>query len=124
MEPRKVRGVYMNKMLYPIFLRWSDEDKLWIAEVPDLPGCLAHGESREAALKAAEEAQGLWLEVATEEGREIPPPSEDASGKFLVRLPKSLHRRLQHLAKLENVSLNQLVLSLLAEKSRPSGDRR
>ena len=103
--------------LYPVYLRWSAEDEAWISEVPDLPGCIADGDTREAALRAAEEAVRLWLEVARMEGRDIPPPSNVAacaSGKFLVRLPRTLHHRLQVMAEAEGVSLNQLVLSLLA----------
>jgi antitoxin HicB len=101
---------------YPIYLRWSNEDDAWIAEVPDLPGCMADGKSEEEAVAAAREAITLWLEVAREDKREIPQPSNEpeASGKFLVRLPRSLHRHLQLMAKKEAASLNQLVLSMLA----------
>ncbi len=102
---------------YQIYLRWSDEDRAYVAEVPDLPGCMADGKTPAAAVKAAERAIELWLEVARDEKRRIPEPSrEEASGKFVVRVPKSLHRRLQLLARMENVSLNQLVTSLLAER--------
>lgn len=105
-------------MHYRVYLQWSEEDQAWIAEVPDLPGCVADGETPELALKAAQEAQALWLDVAKAEGRSIPPPTlgDEPSGRFVVRMPKSLHRRLQILAELEDVSLNQLVLSLLSEK--------
>lgn len=112
---------------YPVDVRWSDRDKLWIAEVYDLPGCLADGESREEALTNASEAARLWVEVAREDGREIPEPSideDDASGEFLVRTTKGLHSRLKHEARRQGVSLNQLVATLLAERSsarrRPS----
>lgn len=103
-------------MRYPIYLRWSDEDGAWIAEIPDLPGCMADGKTEAAAIKAVERAADLWLDVAKEEKRKVPKPSDlgEPSGRFLVRLPKSLHRRLQLLAKRENVSLNQLVSNLLA----------
>lgn len=103
---------------YPITLRWSDEDDAWIADVPDLPGCMADGASEVAAIRAAEKAIRIWIEVANEHGREIPAPSAPsaASGKFVVRVPKSLHQRLQLMARQEGVSLNQLVLSLLAAR--------
>jgi predicted RNase H-like HicB family nuclease len=105
-------------MHYPMDIRWSEEDGAFLAEVFDLPGCIADGETPEQAAKNAREAARLWLEVARKERRRIPPPSEQqpASGKFLVRLPKSLHARLQTLARHEAVSLNQLVLSMIAEK--------
>jgi len=104
-------------MRYPVYMRWSEEDHAYLAEIPDLPGCIADGETPEEAVKALEEVANEWLQVAREEGRPIPDPTRDeASGKFVVRLPKSLHRRLQLLARLENVSLNQLVTSLLSER--------
>src|SRR5438067_1319763 len=108
----------MGTLKYPVNLQWSDEDKAWIAEVYDLPGCMADGKTQEKALREAEKVAALWIEVAKEEGRTIPPPSTEASasGKFLVRTTKTLHRRLQQLAARENVSLNQLVSTLLAER--------
>lgn len=101
---------------YRVYLHWSNEDAAWLAEVPDLPGCLADGTTQELALKAANKAAARWVQVAKQAGRPIPAPSEDPSGKFVVRMPKSLHRRLQVLAEREAVSLNQLVVSLLAER--------
>ena len=105
-------------MEYPIELRYSPEDKAWIAEVYDLPGCLAHGKTQAAAVKAAAEAAELWVEVAHEEGREVPTPSteESASGQLLLRIPKSLHGRLRRAAEREGVSLNQHLVALLAAR--------
>ena len=79
---------------------------------------MADGKTQAAAVRAAEKAAKLWLAVAKKQGRDIPSPSEPgpASGKFLVRVPLSLHRRLQILAKRERVSLNQLVVTLLSER--------
>jgi len=62
------------KHKYEIVLYWSDEDRLFIAEVPDLPGCMAHGRTREKALASIQEAIGLWIDVAREDGRKIPWP--------------------------------------------------
>jgi predicted RNase H-like HicB family nuclease len=103
---------------YPVEVYWSEEDRAFIAEAYDLPGCMSDGETEEEAVRNIQEAIELWLETAKEEKRPIPPPShpEAASSKFVVRLPKSMHRRLQQLARRESVSLNQLVLSLLAER--------
>ena len=59
---------------YEIVLYWSEEDKLFIAEVPELPGCMAHGDSQEAALASVKEAMQLWLDTAREFGDPIPQP--------------------------------------------------
>jgi antitoxin HicB len=103
---------------YPFEIHWSDEDQRFIATVYDLPGCLADGETEEEAARAAHDAAQLWVEVAQEEGRDIPRPSRtgDPSGKFLLRLPVFLHRQLQALARREGVPLNQLVIALLAQR--------
>jgi predicted RNase H-like HicB family nuclease len=59
---------------YEVVIYWSAEDELFIAEAPELPGCMAHGDSREEALRNAEDAICLWLEVAERRGRSIPEP--------------------------------------------------
>lgn len=59
---------------YEIILYWSEEDAVFVAEVPELPGCMAHGDSQEAALSNVKEAMSLWLEVARERGRPVPEP--------------------------------------------------
>ena len=59
---------------YEIILYWSDEDRVFIAEVPELPGCMAHGDTQEAALKNANEATALWIETALEFGDTVPEP--------------------------------------------------
>lgn len=56
----------MNK--YEIILYWSEEDKVFIAEIPELRGCAAHGETHETALANAKEAIRLWLDTAREFG--------------------------------------------------------
>jgi len=59
---------------YHINVFWSEEDRRWIAEVPDLAGCSAHGRSPAEAAREAEAAMALWLETAREEGLAIPEP--------------------------------------------------
>ena len=59
---------------YEIVLYWSDEDRLFLAEVTELPGCMAHGRTREKALKSIQEAMSLWVDVAREDGRRLPKP--------------------------------------------------
>lgn len=64
----------MNEPHYHINLFWSDEDASWIADVPDLNPCSAHGDTRAEALANIDNAIEGWLEVAAENGLEIPEP--------------------------------------------------
>jgi predicted RNase H-like HicB family nuclease len=64
----------MNMYRYEIILYWSAEDAAFIAEVPELPGCMAHGASQDEALHQAQQAMVAWIEVAQEIGRTIPEP--------------------------------------------------
>ncbi|MBI4547355.1 MAG: type II toxin-antitoxin system HicB family antitoxin [Ignavibacteriae bacterium] len=59
---------------YEIILYWSSEDKVVVAEVPELPGCMAHGKTEELALKNVKEAIHLWIDTAKEFGDPIPQP--------------------------------------------------
>jgi Uncharacterized conserved protein len=59
---------------YEIIIFWSDEDDAFVADVPELPGCIAHGPSHAAALESAQEAILLWCETAEELGHPIPQP--------------------------------------------------
>lgn len=59
---------------YEIIIYWSDEDQSYIAEVPELPGCMAHGDSQEKALKNIKTAMELWIETAKECNDPIPAP--------------------------------------------------
>jgi len=59
---------------YEIILYWSEEDAVFIAEIPELPGCMAHGETQESALANAKDAMRLWLDTAREFGDAIPEP--------------------------------------------------
>ncbi|TXT23066.1 MAG: hypothetical protein FD134_2287 [Gallionellaceae bacterium] len=59
---------------YEIILYWSAEDAAFIAEVPELPGCMAHGDTQEEALANVKEAMHLWLDTAREFGDPIPEP--------------------------------------------------
>lgn len=62
----------MNK--YEVIIYWSDEDGAFVAEVPELPGCAAHGSTQEAALASVQEAILLWVETAEEFGDPVPKP--------------------------------------------------
>jgi predicted RNase H-like HicB family nuclease len=59
---------------YEVIIYWSAEDGAFIAEVPELPGCAAHGMTQEDALKNAQEAIRLWIDTAKEFGDPIPEP--------------------------------------------------
>ena len=59
---------------YEIILYWSEEDRAFIAEVPELPGCAADGASRQEALANAEIVIGEWIETARGLGRSVPEP--------------------------------------------------
>jgi predicted RNase H-like HicB family nuclease len=59
---------------YEIIIYWSDEDQAYIAEVPELPGCAAHGATQEAALARVNAAIGLWVDTAKESGDPVPQP--------------------------------------------------
>jgi len=59
---------------YEIILYWSNEDKVFVAEVPELPGCMAHGKTPEKALKNVNQAIELWIDTAREFGDRIPEP--------------------------------------------------
>ncbi len=59
---------------YETIIFWSDQDRAFVAEVPELSGCMAHGATPEAALKEAQVAITLWIDTATEFGDPIPAP--------------------------------------------------
>ena len=59
---------------YEIILCWSKEDQVFVAEVPELLGCMAHGETQNEAFQSIQEAMSFWLDTARELGRTIPEP--------------------------------------------------
>jgi predicted RNase H-like HicB family nuclease len=59
---------------YEIIIYWSREDQVFVAEVPELPGCIAHGKTQQEALANANEAIQLWIDSAEEFGDPIPEP--------------------------------------------------
>jgi len=91
----------------------------FFAEIEELPGCMTQGETVDEVLRNIDDAKHLWLQTALEDKMEIPLPEcmREYSGRFVVRIPASLHRRIAALAYKEGVSLNQMVLSLLTENT-------
>lgn len=64
----------MYKYKYEIIIYWSNEDDAFISDVPELPGCMAHGDTPEDALKNGKEAIQLWIDTAEEFGDFVPEP--------------------------------------------------
>ncbi|MBI3160708.1 MAG: type II toxin-antitoxin system HicB family antitoxin [Chloroflexi bacterium] len=101
---------------YSIELTPNPEAGGWVAAVRELPGCISQGDTQVEALEMIQDAMRGWLETALEDGKPIPQPrlEDDYSGKFVVRVAKSLHRRLAEAAAEDDVSLNQYVVTALA----------
>lgn len=113
---------YMN-LPYTVVLR-PDEDGDIVARVQELEGCVAHGSDQSEALANLAIVKKMWLMAALEGGKEIPRPQVDddlPSGKWVQRVPRSLHKRLVEIAKDENVSLNSLVQTYLATSAGKRG---
>jgi len=115
---------YYLGLAYPFRVE-ADPDGGYVISFPDLPGCLTQAETIAEIGLRAEEARTLWIETEYEAGEDIPPPSRAPkhSGRFNLRLAKSLHARLVESAEREGVSLNQYVVTLLsaAESGRGGG---
>jgi antitoxin HicB len=105
------------------------DDAKWSAVVEELPGCAASGRTPDEAVERLRPAMRAWLAEALDEGREIPAPGRQPvkqrspsghSGRFLVRMPGSLHEQLVNAAKREQVSLNRFVTNVLADSVSPA----
>jgi predicted RNase H-like HicB family nuclease len=59
---------------YEMIVYWSDEDDVYVVDVPELPGCMAHGHTASEAVANAQDAIALWLDTAKDLGRPIPEP--------------------------------------------------
>lgn len=88
----------------------------FLIEVPMLKGCMSDGETVEEAYNNLEEAKKEWLSYMLENNLPIPEPAVKTtySGKFMVRIPKTLHRIISEQSKREGLSLNQYVANILA----------
>ena len=64
----------MEKYKYEVIIYWSDEDNSYVAEVPELPGCMSDGKTYEEALANVRVIIDDWIETALEKGRTIPEP--------------------------------------------------
>lgn len=95
----------------------KNSDGTYFARIVEFRGCMTEGDTYEEAFENLEDAMAAWVEVHLEDGDPIPEPLtvEQYSGKFLMRVPKSLHRELARRAELEGVSLNQYALTTLSK---------
>lgn len=100
----------------------ASRDGGYVVVYPDLPGCITQAETLDELTEMADEARQLWIESEYEDGHDIPLPSypEEYSGKFVARLPRSLHRQLAEEAERQSVSLNQHVVALLSRRDAQS----
>jgi len=107
---------YYLKLEYPYTV--VPDDGSFFIEFPDLPGCMTQVDEAGDIAAMAEEIRTLWIEGEYEDGHSIPEPAPDSrySGKFMTRIPKSLHRELAITAKSEGMSLNAYVGYLLAHR--------
>jgi len=105
--------------VYPVQVRPLSEEEGggYLATAIDLPGCLGDGETEAEAIADVRNAIKCWIASAKKHGDSIPEPNQldKYSGKFVARVPKSLHMALVEVARREGVSLNQFVVSKLAE---------
>jgi antitoxin HicB len=88
----------------------------WFARVLELPGCMTQADTFDELDEMVQDAMRAWIEVALEKGHPIPEPrdEEQYSGKFVVRVPRSLHKDLVKAADRDGVSLNTFVNVALA----------
>jgi antitoxin HicB len=102
---------------YPFEVRplSKDEGGGYSISFPDLPGCWSDGATPEEAIANGRDALRAWLSVAQEFGDQLPKPFSAVSGRFVQRVPRSLHAQLIARAKAEGVSLNTLVVSLVSQ---------
>ena len=64
----------MKANSYGMIIWWSVEDDAFVVDVPELPGCMAHGATRQAAIKNAEDAIKFWIKTAKDDGKNVPEP--------------------------------------------------
>jgi antitoxin HicB len=114
MDMPKTPDEYLKEPYGRLLLR--DSPDVFSAEIPEFPGCFAQGATADEAYQNLEEAAKSWIEVSLAEGHEIPPPmaSHGYSGRYLLRLPRSLHRLAAIKAARDSMSLNQGIANAVA----------
>ena len=107
---------YYMALPYRMELVADIEEGGYVVSFPGLRGCISSGETVEQAVANANDAKQEWIAAALEDGYEIPEPtaSDEYSGQFKLRIPKSLHRQLAEHSRREGISMNQYCLYLLS----------
>lgn len=109
---------YFMALPYGFILTPDPDAGGFVIGVQELPGCLSQGETPAEAMSRIREAMEAWIQSCIDDGKPVPepgaPPAEDFSGKFGVRVPKSVHRALAAAAEREGVSMNLFVATTLA----------
>jgi antitoxin HicB len=97
-----------------------EDDGRFVVSIPDLPGCISYGDTAEEALNNIKSTKHLWLKGAVDSGQAIAEPAtvDDFSGKFVLRIPRSLHQALDREARQQGVSLNMYISHLLSERHK------
>jgi len=99
------------ELKYRLEINWSPEDNAYVVNVPELPGCTTHGDTRENALQMAEEAIEAYIDSLKVRRLPIPKPMSEKqfSGKIPLRIDPVLHRDLAIKANIQGLSLNKLI---------------
>lgn len=125
MSVKKVKAITpphaFEEYMHEIAPLTSEEGGGFVITFPDLPGCMSDGETIKEAISNGRDAFNAWVAAVLDAKRTVPLPSArplelvDVSGRFVTRLPKSLHARLQSRARQEGVSINTLTTTFIAE---------
>ena len=103
------------KIAYALTVRPDLDDGGYIVEFPDLQYCVGTGATIEEAISDAMKAKEEWIKAAFADGIAIPEPmSEEYNGRISLRVPKSLHRKINEIAKKEGISANQLLSNIIS----------
>jgi predicted RNase H-like HicB family nuclease len=111
MEPNEILNRPYARILTP------EPDGQYTAEIIEFPNCAASGNDVVDALAKLEQVASDWIAAALEQGQSIPDPMDNAeySGRLVLRMPRGLHRRAALLAEREGASLNQFIVTCVAE---------
>jgi antitoxin HicB len=111
MEPAELLKKPYARLVLP------DTDGTFTAEIVEFPGCISVGDTAVEALANLEKVAVDWIAATVEQGQDIPEPMESSgySGKLVLRMQKSLHKKATLFAEREGVSLNTFIVTCLAE---------